>query len=55
MKKYFERALKVAELTKPKGREIRAIQFWYKTENVITFRITFDISDGNDFYVKINL
>jgi hypothetical protein len=50
--KYFERALKIAELTKPKEREIRAIEFCYKDGNELTFLITFDINDGNNFYVK---
>ena len=52
-KNLFERALKIAELTKPKEREIRAIEFCYKDKNVVTFLITFDIDDGNGFYVKI--
>jgi len=55
-KNLFERALKIAELTKPKEREIRAIQFWHKgvnvrNDNVVAFKITLD--NGKNFIVNI--
>ena len=52
-KNYFERAMKVAELTKPKEREIHAIEFWHKNENVVAFKITLD--NGKNFIVNIYL
>ena len=50
-KNYFERAIKIAELTKPKEREIHAVEFWHKNENVVAYRITLD--NGNYFIVDI--
>lgn len=58
MKNYFEKALKVAELTKPKERKIHAVELWYKgvnvrNDNVVAFKITLD--NGNNFIVNIYL
>ena len=53
IKNYFKKALKVAELTTPKEREIHAIEFWHKTENVVAFKITLD--NGKNFIVNIYL
>lgn len=52
-KDLFERALKIAELTKPKEREIQAVQFWHKNGNVVAFKITLD--NGKNFIVYVYL
>lgn len=57
-KNLFERALKIAELTKPKEREIHAVEFWHKgvnvrNDNVVAFKITLD--NGKNFIVNIYL
>ena len=49
--KYFERAMKVAELTKTKEREIHAIEFCHKNAYLVAFKITLD--NGNNFIVDI--
>lgn len=50
-KNYFERALKIAELTKSKEREVHAIEFWHKNAYFVAFKITLD--NGSDFIVTI--
>lgn len=50
-KNYFERALKVAELTKPKERKIHAIEFWHKNKDLVAFKITLD--NGRYFIINI--
>lgn len=52
-KDYFEKALKVAELIKPKEREIHAVEFWHNNGNVVAFKITLD--NGKNFIVNIYL
>ena len=51
IKNYFKKALKVAELTTPKEREIHAVEFWHRTENEFDFKITLD--NGKTFILKI--
>jgi hypothetical protein len=52
-KNYFERAIKIAELTKPKERAIHAIQFLHKNGNAVAFKIMLD--GGKNFIVNIYL
>ncbi|MFA5719693.1 MAG: hypothetical protein WC939_01390 [Acholeplasmataceae bacterium] len=51
--KCFKKALKVAELIKPKEREIHAVEFWHNNGNVVAFKITLD--NGKNFIVNIYL
>ena len=52
-KNLFERAIKIAELTKPKEREIHTVQFLHKNGNAVAFKITLD--NGKNFIVNIYL
>lgn len=51
MIKEYIRVLKIAELVKPKDREIHAVEFWASDDEKLTFRITLD--NGYIFLVNI--
>lgn len=53
MIKEYNRVLKIAELMKPKDKDIHAVEFWEKNDDSLTFRIT--LNDGYNFLVNISL